>query len=125
VIAVRANNVFLVIDPQTGRELCRMQHSQPFAEAAFSPDARTLATWCGDGSVYLWNVATGQEFARIETRPATLAEVQFSNDGRRLAVITFQSQGWSPPIAFPSGENFPENQRYAAQLFLWEGAEGP
>ncbi|WP_330299999.1 nSTAND1 domain-containing NTPase [Streptomyces sp. NBC_00503] len=59
-------------------------HTDWVNRVAFSPDGRTLATGSGDGSVRLWDVATG---AMRSTLPQTVkvGAVAFSPDGRTLA----------------------------------------
>ena len=56
-------------------------------DVAFSPDRKRLATCCGDRTVYLWDIASGQELARLSVQPGELIKVQFSSDGRKLALI--------------------------------------
>ncbi|WP_371619218.1 trypsin-like peptidase domain-containing protein [Streptomyces sp. NBC_00454] len=59
-------------------------HTDWVNRVAFSPDGRTLATGSGDGSVRLWDVATG---TMRSTLPQTVkvGAVAFSPDGRTLA----------------------------------------
>jgi WD40 repeat protein len=56
------------------------------ADAAFSPDGQTLATGDGDGSAYLWNVATGQRIASLTPGSLDVESVAFSPDGTTVAV---------------------------------------
>jgi WD40 repeat protein len=79
--------------------------------AAFSPDARSLATANGDG-VRLWNVTTGEELTALALGSAYPRLVRFSADGRRLAAITFD-----PPADGPAEGTL--------RLFIWDGVEEP
>jgi WD40 repeat protein len=53
---------------------------------AFSADSRTLASAGYDGTVRLWNVATGLELFVLESRTRQVNSVAFSPDGELLAV---------------------------------------
>jgi WD40 repeat protein len=55
----------------------------------FSPDAKLLAWGDNDFAVVLWNVATGQERARLEGHAGGIRSVTFSPDGRTLASAGF------------------------------------
>jgi hypothetical protein len=68
--------------------ICRHSH---FPEAAaFSPDARTLAT-AGAGELHLWDLTTGEERARVRdprlNGVGRCAHLAFSPDGRTLAAL--------------------------------------
>jgi RNA polymerase sigma factor (sigma-70 family) len=53
---------------------------------AFSPDGKTLATGCLDGTIRLWDVATGKGRADMLTRDPEVLAVVFAPDGKWLAV---------------------------------------
>ena len=52
---------------------------------AFSPDGRQLASAGEDGTVRLWDPATGAEQATLTGHTGRVAAVAFSPDGRQLA----------------------------------------
>jgi serine/threonine protein kinase/WD40 repeat protein len=75
-------------------------HSSAVHALAFSPDAKTLATGGADGTVFLWDLATGQVARKFEstaeagsgaeqpTGPGTIERLLFSPDGKRLLAAT-------------------------------------
>jgi WD40 repeat protein len=52
---------------------------------AFTPDGKTLATGCWDGSVRLWEVATGKELNLFQDTRSPVRAMAFSADGKLLA----------------------------------------
>lgn len=58
-------------------------HTASVQSVAFSPDGKTVASGSWDGTVRLWNVATGKLVRRLKSRFQT--SVAFSPDGKILA----------------------------------------
>ncbi len=64
----------------------RLRHGDEVRCLAFSPDSKTLATGSGhlDGTIRLWDVATGRERMRIPSQLGTVTSLAFSPDARVL-----------------------------------------
>jgi WD40 repeat protein len=110
----RAGPLVSLFESDSGRELFTLRHEAGLIEVAFSPDARTLATGTTDGSVYLWNIATGQAITRYETRSGYVVKLQFSPDSRQLAAFTTDAGEWVPG-----------STTYIGRLFVWRGVDDP
>ncbi len=62
-------------------------HSGRVEILTFSPDGNTLASACGDGTVKLWDVPTGEDLLTLEGHIGQAWVVRFSPDGKALATI--------------------------------------
>jgi WD40 repeat protein/beta-lactamase regulating signal transducer with metallopeptidase domain len=59
------SKALVIFDTATGKELRRIESSQPVASFALSPDGRTLAAEHPDRTITLWEVASGKEWSRF------------------------------------------------------------
>jgi WD40 repeat protein len=75
----------------SGKELWSLgrQSTRP----VFSPDSKTLAVGDDDGTVSLWEVATGQPRGCLQSHHGRVLCLAFSPDGKRLA-----SGGWDTTV---------------------------
>ena len=60
-------------------------HTSGVTSVAISPDGRLLASGSGDGTIKLWEVATGREVRTLEGHTDWVLSVAFSPDGKLLA----------------------------------------
>ena len=60
----------------------------------FSPDGRRIATASWDGTVKIWDVATGQETLALQANGKPVHVVVFSADGLRLAAANSEHAVW-------------------------------
>jgi len=85
IVAGTYSNVIHLLDVETGEQLHRLEgHSSHVGGLDFAPDA-TLASGSSDGTVRLWDSATGQLLRVIEPGGGRVYEVRFSGDGGQVA----------------------------------------
>ncbi|SDX96478.1 WD domain-containing protein, G-beta repeat-containing protein [Geodermatophilus africanus] len=82
-------------------------HTDAVWGVAFSPDGRLLATASGDGTAWLWDVATGQPTGQPLTgHTGAVIQVAFSPDGRLLATASDDGTArlWDVATGQPHGQ---------------------
>lgn len=75
-------------DTSTGLQRTLKGHTAEVAALAFSPDGKTLASGSYDGSIHLWDPASGTKQVSIPERIHEIFSVAFSSDGSTLALGT-------------------------------------
>jgi WD40 repeat protein len=126
-VAGQVDNFSIVVfESQSGRRVSSLRHPEVVGVAAFSPDEKTLATACGDRAVCLWNIASGQELARLATRPGPIAKIQFSADGRRLAVVSHADiRKEDVEYTYPDGIRITQIEKSTAVVTIFSGIDRP
>ncbi len=95
----------LLLDAATGQMLSRLETGRaPVLEAAFSPDRRTLAAGCQDGSVWIWQLDAGAAPHLLRTQDihaGVITRLAFSPDSTRL--LTAGTDGVARLVAAQNG----------------------
>ena len=72
-------------DVTTGANIATLPHTASVNSVSFSSDGTTLASGSGDGTVKLWDVATGRNITTLDGHTDRVSSVSFSPDGTTLA----------------------------------------
>lgn len=86
-VCTERENVARLYDCATGKELQLAGHSDFVSGLAFSLDGAMIATGSMDGTIRLWNTATGETIASLPGHMQEATDVAFSPDGRTLASL--------------------------------------
>jgi WD40 repeat protein/serine/threonine protein kinase len=93
-----------VIDLRNGKELwtATASEQQNYVTAiAFSPDGKTLASTAGwsESDIRLWDVASGNEIARLDGHGSCVISMLFWPDGKKLASSSADQTIWIWDVA--------------------------
>src|ERR1700761_8262095 len=64
---------------------CRMAHFSAVFSISTSADGKYLASGCDDGTIWVWNLETGNFFKRLSGHTSSVNSVCFSSDGQLIA----------------------------------------
>src|SRR5262249_26077268 len=87
-------------------------------DVAFAPDGKTLAMASREGTVHLWDVATGKLLETLKGHSSAVHGVVFSLDGRTLA-----SGGYDQTVHLWNVETRRELMQLDSGTVAWSGLE--
>jgi len=90
---------------------------------AFRPGGTLLAASCGDGTVWLWNPATGRHITTLHPTTSSVQgvpDVAFSPDGQLLAAGSADGtvRAWNPATRSPVGAPLEVGTGPASAVFV-------
>ena len=95
-LAVASGIGVWLYDVTTSRELMLLPSASAVSSVAFSRDGMQLSSGSVDGTVALWDIATGQNTNTFEARSGNISPVSFSQKGTLTASRSVESVAFSP-----------------------------
>jgi WD40 repeat protein/tRNA A-37 threonylcarbamoyl transferase component Bud32 len=89
-MSLERENSARLYETRTGSEIELTGHHDFVSGLSFSPDGGRLATASMDGTLKLWDTATGRELAALPGHRTEATDVAFSPDGRTLASVGYK-----------------------------------
>ncbi len=80
-----SEGVIYLVSTDTGEEIGSISSGSPINAIAFDSDGSLIAAAMSDGSVGVWQVASGEEEYRVNGHENIVTDVEFSPDGATLA----------------------------------------
>ncbi len=73
-------------DTKTGSQVRAFDMKHAMDKTVVAPGGKMLASWQHDRLIYLWDAVAGKELRRLEPKTHYVRDMDFSTDGRLLAV---------------------------------------
>jgi WD40 repeat protein len=103
-VAAAGEQMVVLVNRISAEQVARFDHQGWVSAVTFSPDGTHIATGLSDGSIHLWDVASGAEIATWDTGDRPIYRLTFSPQGLLAAaagnsVTLWDSAGETPALA--------------------------
>lgn len=111
-----SGNIVQVWQVKTGQAKQIFRHAGAVTSATFDPTTQTVVTGTKDGTIRIWDIATGQVQQTLNPGTVAIAQMRFSPDGQFLAIADVNQRVWL--------WNFPQGQLVNVQGLAGSGQKG-